>query len=178
MRERSTSFWRKFAGKITDRISGMFISSLEYSGAMKLRYPQYGETLQCPIKLAEIYGDQSPWQIFGASQEKIGYFISPLKKRKESDERENNIPKQNFVVCRIKKNIKQLKDIAVNYTMEEHVVADIIKGMLLGPDAYCTIQVPARDQVMEETDQWDSIIDRVCDDEQADKVEKCTGRMI
>ncbi|MCD7453077.1 hypothetical protein HAX54_019509 [Datura stramonium] len=138
-----------------------------------------GESLQCPMKLTEIYGDQPPWKIFGASEEKIGYFISPLKKRKESDERDNNIPRQDdFVVCRIKKNIKQMKDvIAVNYNMDEHLVVDIIQDMLLGPDAYCTIQVPAKDQVMEETDQWGSIIDRVCNDEQADKVENTTTLM-
>ncbi|KAK4350456.1 hypothetical protein RND71_029769 [Anisodus tanguticus] len=40
---------------------------------------------QCPIWLAEIYGDQTPSAIFG--EEKVGYFISPLKKRKKSDER-------------------------------------------------------------------------------------------
>ncbi|MCD7453078.1 hypothetical protein HAX54_019510 [Datura stramonium] len=36
----------------------------------------------CPIEVADIYGDQPPWEIFGASQEKIRYFITPLKKRK------------------------------------------------------------------------------------------------
>ncbi|XP_060206507.1 NAC domain-containing protein 6-like [Lycium barbarum] len=40
---------------------------------------------QCPIRLADIYGDQPPSAIFG--EEKVGYFISPLKKQKESDER-------------------------------------------------------------------------------------------
>ncbi|KAH0679893.1 hypothetical protein KY284_020978 [Solanum tuberosum] len=38
---------------------------------------------QCPIQFADIYGDQPPWEIFGAnSEEKFRYYITPLKKRK------------------------------------------------------------------------------------------------
>lgn len=45
-----------------------------------------GESLpsECPIRLGEIYGDRPPWEISDQPEEKIGYFISPLKKRKES----------------------------------------------------------------------------------------------
>ncbi|KAK4362375.1 hypothetical protein RND71_017616 [Anisodus tanguticus] len=177
---------------------------------------------QCPIRLAEIYGDQPPSAIFG--EEKVGYFISPLKKRKKSDERycrtcangtwrgqtsgkpienrkgtvlgfrntlkyqisnrkekkqnsstnwlmreylvgddffrENDIPKQDFVVCRIKKIIKEkkLKDVAVT----EQDVDGIIDATLHGPDDNCTTH-PAEDQVMDETDKWDLIINGVCD---------------
>ncbi|XP_015068732.1 NAC domain containing protein 50-like [Solanum pennellii] len=43
---------------------------------------------QCPIQFADIYGDQPPWEIFGAnSKEKFHYFITPLKKRKIKDKR-------------------------------------------------------------------------------------------
>ncbi|KAK6793827.1 hypothetical protein RDI58_007280 [Solanum bulbocastanum] len=43
---------------------------------------------QCPIQFADIYGDQPPWEIFGAnSKEKFRYFITPLKKRKIKDKR-------------------------------------------------------------------------------------------
>uniref|UniRef100_M1DFS4 NAC transcription factor n=1 Tax=Solanum tuberosum TaxID=4113 RepID=M1DFS4_SOLTU len=43
---------------------------------------------QCPIQFVDIYGDQSPWEIFGAnSEEKFRYFITPLKKRKIKDKR-------------------------------------------------------------------------------------------
>ncbi|KAH0685785.1 hypothetical protein KY290_017322 [Solanum tuberosum] len=43
---------------------------------------------QCPIQFADIYGDQPPWEIFGAnSEEKFRYFITPLKKRKIKDKR-------------------------------------------------------------------------------------------
>ncbi|KAJ8553799.1 hypothetical protein K7X08_024477 [Anisodus acutangulus] len=119
-----------------------------------------GESLpsQCPIRLAEIYGDQPPSAIFG--EEKVGYFISPLKKREKSDERKNDIPKQDFVVCRIKKIIKEkkVKDVAVT----EQDVDGIIDATLHGPDDNCTTH-PAEDQVMDETDKWDLIINGVCD---------------
>ncbi|KAG5615757.1 hypothetical protein H5410_015581 [Solanum commersonii] len=43
---------------------------------------------QCPIQFADIYGDQPPWEIFGANcEEKFRYFITPLKKRKIKDKR-------------------------------------------------------------------------------------------
>ncbi|WMV19487.1 hypothetical protein MTR67_012872 [Solanum verrucosum] len=43
---------------------------------------------QCPIQFADIYGDQPPWEIFGAnSEEKFRYFFTPLKKRKIKDKR-------------------------------------------------------------------------------------------
>ncbi|WMV19477.1 hypothetical protein MTR67_012862 [Solanum verrucosum] len=43
---------------------------------------------QCPIQFADIYGDQPPWEIFGANcEEKFCYFITPLKKRKIKDKR-------------------------------------------------------------------------------------------
>ncbi|KAK4362376.1 hypothetical protein RND71_017617 [Anisodus tanguticus] len=187
---------------------------------------------QCPIQFADIYGDQPPWEIFGASEEKVRYFITPLKKRKsehirfvrtcangtwkgqtsedpiknrkggvvgfrrsltfQTKEREqnktwlmkeysvandffrkNNIPKEDFVVCRIKKRIKEkrVKDYAVTY-MEENDDAGIFEAMLHGPDDFCTTQ-PAENQAMEETDQWESIIDGVCD-EQVDVVENTT----
>ncbi|OIS96662.1 hypothetical protein A4A49_28203 [Nicotiana attenuata] len=42
---------------------------------------------ECPIRLGEIYGDQPPWEISDHPEEKIGYFISSLKKRKESHKR-------------------------------------------------------------------------------------------
>ncbi|KAK4733955.1 hypothetical protein R3W88_008216 [Solanum pinnatisectum] len=43
---------------------------------------------QCPIHFADIYGDQPPWEIFGANfEEKFRYFITPLKKRKIKDKR-------------------------------------------------------------------------------------------
>lgn len=53
---------------------------------------------------------------------------------------ENNIPKQDFTVCRIKKYIKQKKDNdkAIVDDMEEDVVKGIIEGMLHGPDACAT----------------------------------------
>ncbi|MCD7447686.1 hypothetical protein HAX54_032879 [Datura stramonium] len=130
----------------------------------------------CPIEVADIYGDQPPWEIFGASQEKIRYFITPLKKRKSEYIRENNIPKEDFVVCRIKKK-KALKDDSY-VMMEEQDVAGIINAMLHGPN--CTIQAPTEDdQVMEEADnQWNSIIDRVCDEQDADdQVEDTTTLM-
>ncbi|CAN4088261.1 unnamed protein product [Withania somnifera] len=161
----------------------------------------------------DIYGDQPPWEIFGVSEEKVGYFITPLKKRKSDHIRfcrscakgtwkgqtredpirknskgpvvgfrrsfkfetkeqeqantwlmkeyfvgddffeENNIPKGDFAMCRIKKK-KLGKDI---YNIDDHVdVVGIIEAMLRGPDD-CTKQ----DQVME--DPWDSIINGVCD---------------
>ncbi|CAN4088228.1 unnamed protein product [Withania somnifera] len=198
-----------------------------------------GETFRCPIKYAEIYGDQPPWQIF-SGEEKIGYFVTSLKKRKKSDKRhvrtcangtwrgetsatpiknhkgcvvgftrnykyhsrstckensntnswlmreyfvgddffkENNIPKQELVVCRIKKHVKQMKvkdyANAVTYNMDEHVVAGIIKDMLHGPDASHPV---GRDQVMEEADPWDSIIDEIYN-EKADEVDNTTTLM-
>ncbi|XP_015068972.1 NAC domain-containing protein 1-like [Solanum pennellii] len=43
---------------------------------------------QCPIQFADIYGDQPPWEIFGANfEEKFRYFITPLKKRRIKDTR-------------------------------------------------------------------------------------------
>ncbi|XP_059306698.1 NAC domain-containing protein 2-like [Lycium ferocissimum] len=188
---------------------------------------------QCPIQFADIYGDQPPWEIFGASEEKVRYFIAPLKKRKSkhirfcrtcangtwkgqtseepirnrrkgtvvgfrrsltyetkereqnktwlmkeyfvADEffRENNIPKQDYVISRIKRKIKdkKAKDHAVT-AMEENDVAGNIEAVLHGPDGNCTTQ-PAENQVLEEPDQWDSIIDRVCG-EQDDVVENTT----
>ncbi|KAG5578893.1 hypothetical protein H5410_049520 [Solanum commersonii] len=43
---------------------------------------------QCPIQFADIYGDQPPWEIFGAnSEEKFCYLITPLKKRRIKDKR-------------------------------------------------------------------------------------------
>ncbi|KAJ8553829.1 hypothetical protein K7X08_024507 [Anisodus acutangulus] len=175
---------------------------------------------QCPIRLVEIYGDQPPSAIFGG--EKVCYFISPLKKRKKSDERhcrtcgngtwrgqtsgkpienrkgcvvgfrrilkyqistskekkqnstnwlmreyfvgddffkENNIPKQEFVMCRIKKIIKEkkVKDVAV--TEQDF---GIIEAMLHERDDYNCTTHPAEDQVVEETDRWDLITNGVC----------------
>ncbi|XP_060206509.1 NAC domain-containing protein 78-like [Lycium barbarum] len=190
---------------------------------------------QCPIQFADIYGDQPPWEIFGTSEEKVRYYITPLKKRKsehirycrtcangtwkgqtseypirdrkrtvvgfgrnftfQTKEREqnktwlmkeyfvaddffseNNIPKEDYVISRIKKKVKdkKVKDNGATYNMEEQYVAGIIKVMLHEPadDHYCTTK-PTEDQVMEETDQWDSIIDEVCD-QQADEVENTT----
>ncbi|WMV34913.1 hypothetical protein MTR67_028298 [Solanum verrucosum] len=47
---------------------------------------------QCPIQFADIYGDQPPWEIFGAnSKEKFRYFITPLKKRKTEYKRFSRI---------------------------------------------------------------------------------------
>ncbi|KAJ8553828.1 hypothetical protein K7X08_024506 [Anisodus acutangulus] len=190
---------------------------------------------QCPIQFADIYGDQPPWEIFGASEEKVRYFITRLKKRKTehirfvrscangtwkgqtsedpiknrkgtvvgfrrsltlqtkereqnktwlmkeysvADDffRENNISKEDFVVCRIKKKIKEkkVKDHATTSNMEEQELAGIINAMLHEPaDDYCTTQ-PAEDQVMDETDQWESIIDGVCDEQVHDVVENTT----
>ncbi|XP_049396006.1 NAC domain containing protein 52-like [Solanum stenotomum] len=43
---------------------------------------------QCPVQFVDIYGDQPPWEIFGANcEEKFCYFITPLKKRKIKDKR-------------------------------------------------------------------------------------------
>uniref|UniRef100_A0A3Q7FI47 NAC domain-containing protein n=1 Tax=Solanum lycopersicum TaxID=4081 RepID=A0A3Q7FI47_SOLLC len=43
---------------------------------------------ECPILFADIYGDQPPWEIFGANFEvKYRYFITPLKKRRIKDTR-------------------------------------------------------------------------------------------
>ncbi|MCD7453072.1 hypothetical protein HAX54_019504 [Datura stramonium] len=168
----------------------------------------------CPIEVADIYGDQPPWEIFGASQEKIRYFITPLKKRKSeyirknnkgpvlgfrrnftfltkeeeqnktwlmkeyyvADDffKENNIPKEDFVVCRIKKK-KALKDDSY-VAMEEKDVARIINAMLHGPD--CTIQDDDQVIIEETDDQWNSIIDRICDEQAAgDQVEDTTTLM-
>ncbi|XP_009617292.2 NAC transcription factor 29-like [Nicotiana tomentosiformis] len=55
--------------------------------------------------------------------------------------RENNIPKEDIVVCRIKKNKREkiVRDDAVS--MDEQELAQIIKAMLHGPDDdYCTLQ--------------------------------------
>nr|XP_016473313.1 PREDICTED: NAC domain-containing protein 37-like [Nicotiana tabacum] len=56
---------------------------------------------------------------------------------------ENNIPKEDIVVCRIKKNIreKKVKDDAVS--MDEQELAQIIEAMLHGPDEYNCILQPA-----------------------------------
>ncbi|XP_075103534.1 NAC domain-containing protein 78-like [Nicotiana tabacum] len=152
---------------------------------------------ECPIRLAEIYGDRPPWEISDHPEEKIGYFISPLKKRKESDKRfrrtcangtwkgqtsgdpikngkgtvvgfrknfvyrtrgskqskqdkinwlmreyyvgddyfrENNIPKQDIVLCRIKKNIITERNMKNGVTIEEQEVAQVIAAMLCEPD--------------------------------------------
>ncbi|KAJ8553815.1 hypothetical protein K7X08_024493 [Anisodus acutangulus] len=168
---------------------------------------------QCPIRLAEIYGDQPPSAIFG--EEKVGYFISPLKKRKNSDERhcrtcangtwrgqnsgkpienikgtvvgfrrnlkyqsrskeekqksttnwlmreyfvgddffrENDIPKQDFVVCRIKKIIKEKK--GKDDALTEHDVAGIIEPMLHEPDDYTATICQAEYQLMDEEIDW------------------------
>ncbi|MCD7466499.1 hypothetical protein HAX54_003266 [Datura stramonium] len=59
-----------------------------------------------------------------------------------------------------------MNDIAVNYNMEEQDVAGIIKGMLLGPDAYCTTH-----QVTDETQQ-----DFIIHDQQAE-VDNTTSLM-
>ncbi|XP_070055541.1 NAC domain-containing protein 90-like [Nicotiana tomentosiformis] len=182
-----------------------------------------GEPLpsECPnFQLADIYGDQPPWEIFGASdhpEKKVRYFFTRLKKhksehtrvrrtcangtwkgqigidpikngkgtvvgfrrcfkfqtsrRKEGEHnkiwlmkeysvgddffRENSIPKEDIVVCRIKKNIRADKNHGV--TMEEQDVAKIIEAMLHEPDEdYCTTVQPtpicqAEHQVMDET---------------------------
>ncbi|XP_033509902.1 NAC domain-containing protein 78-like [Nicotiana tomentosiformis] len=184
-----------------------------------------GESLpsECPnFQLADIYGDQPPWEIFGASghpEEKVRYFFTRLKKQKiehtrvrrtcangtwkgqtgidpikngkgtvvgfrrcfkfqtsRSKEgeynkiwlmkeysvgddflRENNIPKEDFVVCRIKKNIRSKKNHGVN--MEEQDVPKVIETMLHETDEdYCTTVQPAticqatdQHQVMDET---------------------------
>ncbi|XP_060206501.1 NAC domain-containing protein 78-like [Lycium barbarum] len=166
-----------------------------------------------PIRLADIYGDQPPSVILG--EEKVGYFISLLKKRKNSDERfrrtcangtwtgqtsgipidnrkgtvmgfrrnlkytskekkqksttswlmreyfvgddffrKNDIPKQDFVVCRIKKIIKEkkVKDVAVT----QQDVAGVFEAMLhKSDDDYNTTQVTticqAEYKIMDET---------------------------
>ncbi|OIT28562.1 PREDICTED: NAC domain-containing protein 78-like [Nicotiana attenuata] len=157
-----------------------------------------GESLpsECPIRLGEIYGDRPPWEISDHPEEKIAYFISPLKKRKESHKRfrrtcangtwkaqtggdpiknskgtvvgfrksyvyrtrsskgskqdkinwlmreyyvgddyfwENNIPKQDIVLCRIKKNITE-RNRKNGVNMEEQEVAQVIEAMLREPD--------------------------------------------
>ncbi|KAK6804303.1 hypothetical protein RDI58_002087 [Solanum bulbocastanum] len=171
---------------------------------------------QCPIQFADIYGDQPPWEIFGAnSEEKFRYFITPLKKLKieykrfsrvcakgtwkgqtgehlirrnrtapvvgfkrnfkfESSEcgqnktwlmveyhvadsffKENNhIPKEDFVVCRIKKKMDKEKN--VDYVMEaqDGDVTGIIDPMLLEPNHNNNYSA-TEDQV------------RVCDEEDA-----------
>ncbi|PHT31709.1 hypothetical protein CQW23_28046 [Capsicum baccatum] len=189
-----------------------------------------GEHLRCPIKFAEIYGDQPPWQFYG-SEDKSAYFITPLKKRKKSDQKHvrtcgngtwrgqtsavpiknrkggsvvgyrrnyiytskgnktsgsattnwlmreyfvgddffkvNNIPKQDYALCRIKKHVRGKMDDdddAVN--MEEQDALETIQGMLLEPDSTCC----TTQEVTQETDQWESIINEVCD-EKIDGVE-------
>ncbi|XP_075110536.1 NAC domain-containing protein 96-like [Nicotiana tabacum] len=184
-----------------------------------------GELLpsECPnFQLADIYGDQPPWEIFGASdhpeEEKVRYIFTRLKKQKSEHTRvrrncangtwkgqtgifpikngkgtvvgfrrcfkfqtsskerehnkiwlmkeysvgddffkENNIPKEDIVVCRIKKNIRAEKNHGV--TMEEQDVPKVIEAMLHGPDEVygTTILQPAttcqaaEHQVMDET---------------------------
>lgn len=169
-----------------------------------------------PIHIADIYGDQPPWEIFGAdSEEKVRYFITRLKKRKSEYTRfartcakgtwkaqtgensiknnhngivvgfkrsftfvtkepgqnktwlmkeysvahdffreNNHIPKENFVICRIKKKTNKEKVNAVE--IQDCDVAGIINHMLFTPNHnnYCT---------KEDQDEWDSIIDTVCD---------------
>ncbi|KAM3380988.1 NAC domain-containing protein 83 [Capsicum galapagoense] len=193
-----------------------------------------GEHLTCPIKFVEIYGDQPPWQFYG-SEDKSGYFITALKKRKKSDQKHartcgngtwrgqtsavpiknrkggsvvgyrrnyiytskgnktsgsattnwlmreyfvgddffkvNNIPKQDYALCRIKKHVRVKMDDdddAVN--MEEQDALETIQGMLLEPDSTCC----TTQEVAEETDQWESIINEVCD-EKIDGVENTTA---
>ncbi|XP_015163125.1 uncharacterized protein [Solanum tuberosum] len=47
---------------------------------------------QCPIQFADIYGDQPPWEIFGANfEEKFRCFITPLKKLKTEYKRFSRI---------------------------------------------------------------------------------------
>ncbi|XP_070024733.1 NAC domain-containing protein 78-like [Nicotiana sylvestris] len=170
-----------------------------------------GELLpsECPnFQLADIYGDQPPWEIFGANsdhpKEKVRYIFTRLQKQKSEHTRvrrtcangtwkgqtgidpiknakgtvvgfrrcfkfqtsrskegehnknwlmkeysvgndffrENNIPKEDIVVCRIKKNIRSKKNHGVN--MEEQDVPKAIEAMLHGPDEdYCTTVQPA-----------------------------------
>ncbi|KAJ8536378.1 hypothetical protein K7X08_034779 [Anisodus acutangulus] len=119
---------------------------------------------QCPIQLADIYRDQPPWEIFGATEEKVRYFITRLKKRKSEHIRLRSVPNQEE-----DKREKKVKDhVAVTYNMEElQDVVGIIEAMLNGPDGdNCTTQA-AEDQ------EWDLIINGVCD-EQVDEVENTT----
>ncbi|XP_033508578.1 NAC domain-containing protein 40-like [Nicotiana tomentosiformis] len=168
-----------------------------------------GEPLlsECPnFQLADIYGDQPPWEIFGTSdhlEEKVRYFFTRLKKQKSEHTRvrrtcangtwkgqtgidpikngkgtvvgfrrcfkfqtsrskegehnkiwlmkeyfvgddffrEYNIPKEDIVVCRIKKNIRSKKNYGVN--MEEQDVPKVIEAMLHEKDEdYCTTVQP------------------------------------
>ncbi|PHT29819.1 hypothetical protein CQW23_30584 [Capsicum baccatum] len=84
----------------------------------------------------------------------------------------NNIPKQDYALCRIKKHLRGKKDDddddAVN--MEEDDALETIQGMLLEPDSTCC----TTQEVTEETDQWESIINEVCD-EKIDGVENTTA---
>ncbi|XP_016510918.2 NAC domain-containing protein 90-like [Nicotiana tabacum] len=165
---------------------------------------------ECPnFQLADIYGDQPPWEIFRANsdhpEEKVRYFFTRLKKQKSEHTRvrrtcangtwkvqtkgfpikngkgtvvgfrrsfkfqssstkegennkiwlmkeyfvgddffiENNIPKEDIVVCRIKKNTRSEKNHGAN--MEEQYVANnVIEAMLHGPDEdYCATVQPA-----------------------------------
>ncbi|XP_060206512.1 NAC domain-containing protein 78-like [Lycium barbarum] len=179
---------------------------------------------QCPIRFAEIYGDQPPSVILG--EDKVGYFISLLKKRKNSDERyrrtcadgtwtgqnsgkpiknrkgstvvgfrrnlkyttkekkqnstirwlmreyfvgddffkENDIAKQDFVVCRIKKyiNEKKVNDVA----MTEQDVAGIVKVMLPGPqENYCNTQAAIMDETKKLNEEPDCQQDMNCADD-------------
>ncbi|WMV21599.1 hypothetical protein MTR67_014984 [Solanum verrucosum] len=119
---------------------------------------------QCPIQFADIYGDQPPWEIFGANfEEKFRYFITPLKKQKTEYKRFSRICakgtwkgqtgehlirrnctapvvgfKRNLkfeTMCRIKKK-KMGKEKNVDHVMEAQVgdVAGIIDPMLLEPN--------------------------------------------
>ncbi|XP_049396360.1 NAC domain-containing protein 96-like [Solanum stenotomum] len=151
---------------------------------------------QCPIQFADIYGDQPPWEIFGANyEEKFRYFITPLKKQKTEYKRfsricakgtwqgqtgehlirrnrtapvvgfkrnlkfktsecgqnntwlmveyhvadsffkeNNHIPKEDFVVCRIKKKMGKEKNVDHAMEAQDGDVAGIIDPMLLEPN--------------------------------------------
>ncbi|KAL3374737.1 hypothetical protein AABB24_006299 [Solanum stoloniferum] len=151
---------------------------------------------ECPIQFADIYGDQPPWEIFGANfEEKFRYFITPLKKQKTEYKRfsricakgtwqgqtgehlirrnrtapvvgfkrnlkfktsecgqnntwlmveyhvadsffkeNNHIPKEDFVVCRIKKKIGKEKNVDHVMEAQDGDVVGIIDLMLLEPN--------------------------------------------
>ncbi|XP_060182920.1 uncharacterized protein LOC132612858 [Lycium barbarum] len=104
---------------------------------------------QCPIRLAQIYGDQPPSAILEASnlEEKVGYFIAPLKRRKKSDERHcrtcaNGTWRGQTSGKHIKNrkgsvNIKEKEVKEVEVTEQD--VARTIEAMLYEPqDDYCT----------------------------------------
>ncbi|KAK4359604.1 hypothetical protein RND71_021833 [Anisodus tanguticus] len=85
---------------------------------------------QCPIRLVEIYGDQPPSAIF--EEVKVGYFISPLKKRKNSYER----------YCRTCGNGNWRGQTSEEYKIEQDV-AGIIEVVLHEPDDYYCTKEPA-----------------------------------